>query len=53
MECVGVVCSKCFRLSHDKYVALVDRIAKQRFEYVLEACAKLRAEGQSDRPSSR
>ena len=51
MEYCGLVCSKCFRLSHDKYVDLVDRIAKQRFEYVLEECAKLRAE--RDRPSSR
>ena len=44
MEFMGLVCSRCFRLSNAKYVEMVDRIAKQRFAYVLEACARLRSE---------
>lgn len=36
MEYLGLVCSRCFRLSNARYVELVDRIAKQRFQWVLK-----------------
>ena len=36
LEYLGLVCSRCFRLSNARYVELVDRIAKQRFQWVLK-----------------
>ncbi len=36
MEYLGLVCSRCFRLSNARYIELVDRIAKQRFQWVLK-----------------
>jgi hypothetical protein len=35
MEYLGLVCSRCFRLSNARYIELVDRIAKRRFQWVL------------------
>ena len=35
MQFIGLVCSRCFRLSNARYVEMVDRIARQRFDWVL------------------
>ncbi len=35
MEYVGIVCSKCFRMSTDRYYKVVDELCKRRTEEIL------------------
>ena len=39
---LGVVCSKCFRMSKEKYVELVDEMSKLKIKLILSECQKIR-----------
>jgi len=41
---LGIVCSKCFRMSKKKYCELVDEMAMIKINYILKECKKIKTE---------
>lgn len=39
---LGLVCSKCFRMSKEKYIELVDIMSKLKIKLILNECEKIR-----------
>jgi len=39
---LGLVCSKCFRMSKERYVELVDIMSKLKINFILEECSKIK-----------
>lgn len=41
LEYIGVVCSKCYRMSNKRYYHLVDIKSKEKIKYIIENIEKL------------
>ena len=48
LQFAGIVCSSCFRMSHVAYLDLVERIGRQRHDFLVQ---QLKACGLTDLPA--